>query len=246
MLTRKVNSHLALMEDKRLLKKESFLSTEIPVEAPLKFSDPLNSKSTILNQSMPVQQEFSNSQMVARAELVKNTSFQDFKKVKISNGVIISSHMIENYNGVLPGQKVFQWDRLDEYKMNAKKAKNEISEIKADQNESVLSHESYSLINKSIFNDSRNGPRAVNHSENLLGSFQNFEINELKNSAQFEREDLETMKGQINLRMANFKKKPSMPEIMTPRERILERESPSENRQLEPFRQGKLAQENDR
>lgn len=184
---------------------------------------------------------------MARAQLLKNSSFQEFKKAipNGSNGVIISSHMMENYKGVLPGQKVFRWDRLDEYKNFTKKAKNEISEIKGELNESVLSHESYSLINQNLLDQSRGsrqyakGPRAIS------GDFENFEINQRNETSRFDAEDLEILKGEMGPQIANFKKR-SYPEILNSREQILERESPKNNRKIEPFKSHKMAQESDR
>lgn len=58
--------------------------------------------------------------------------------------------MMKQMKGGLPGQKVFKWDRLNEYKMFTKKMNNEISEIEVEENESILSRESTSVINRNL------------------------------------------------------------------------------------------------
>lgn len=120
--------------------------------------------------------------------------------------------MMKNYKGVLPGQRVFQWDRLEEFK-DFKKARGEISEIKADPNESVLSRESDSLANQSLFRPPRDSRIENEVTSLVLG---NSVLRERKASFQFEVENLEMPRGAGAPPKMNFKKKMSIPEIRSP------------------------------
>ena len=121
-------------------------------------STTINSNSLIFNQSMPLKTDenmFKEEFRTKSLQDSKNDSFLKVENKKPTNNVIFSSHMMKQMKGGLPGQKVYQWDRLEEYKMFTKKINNEISEIQIDENESILSRDSHSMINNNLLNKSQ-------------------------------------------------------------------------------------------
>lgn len=164
-----------------MIKTNSYLSTEEGAEKDKSRDTAPNSKSLIFNQSMPLMQN-----KIIGGELKKSNSLTEsfskstpkIPKKPITNNIIISSHMMKQLGGDLPGQKVYQWDRLDEYKLFAKKINNEISEIEVEENESILSKETNSMINENIlqYQNFRNGANKKSH----VDTFENSLIKEEK------------------------------------------------------------------
>jgi hypothetical protein len=138
--------------------------------------------------------------------------------------------MMKQLGGDLPGQKVYQWDRLNEYKMFTKKINNEISEIEVEENESILSKESNSMINHNLLD----GPSYNNRDFNKRSIFNKFEsslIKEEKGNVMIK--DSDVFNQQIIKSKLDFEKKQSENvQIFTEENKISQRVSPIKNMEL--------------
>ena len=95
-------------------------------------------------QELPVNQDLNELMKVKSKEQIK------CNPKMIKNNVIVNSKMMKNFKGSLPGKKAYQWDRLEEFKLHEDYLNKEISEIKKNHDESILSVDSHSLLESMI------------------------------------------------------------------------------------------------
>ena len=137
--------------------------------------------------------------------------------------------MMKQLKGGLPGQKVYQWDRLEEFKRFSKKINNQINEIEIDENESILSRESHSLQNsqdiyKSYYEKKKNEIKNVG--QLFLKDLDNSQIKENKPAFDSNQDEILIFNNHLNKSKINFKKKESIDQIFTEEKQIVAHGSP--------------------
>jgi hypothetical protein len=147
----------------------------------------------------------------------KNPKLSENKITKRMNNVILSSHMMKQMKGGLPGQKVYKWDRLNEYKMFTKKMNDDISEIEVEENESILSRDSNYVLNKNIINKSypEFGEKERDHfRKEIKGTRAGETFGETFNSMELDRRYIKDFKNKIEESKSNFRKKFKEPDTI--------------------------------
>jgi hypothetical protein len=151
---------------------------------------------------MPINNNLLDSENPLRTNSLNNSFLL---KKSTSNNIIISSHMMKQLGGGLPGQKVYQWDRLNEYKIFHKKINNDISEIEVEENESILSKESNSMINKNFINTSKH--KSLKPKSNfIVNQFETSLIKENKEMKMSKSKDVDMFNENIHYSKLNYEK----------------------------------------
>lgn len=133
-------------------------------------------------------------------------------KKERKNDVILTFDMMKQFEGKIPGQKAFEWDRLKEYKMYKNQIENDNSYNHEEINDSLITqHEISDQSNKAYslqdFKDSK-----IIGKMNKFNSKQDLEIKEFKPlkilpETKSEKEDREMLDDLNNLNFVSNKKK---------------------------------------